>query len=152
MHMCVLMHVSLHAYEPVCVCLCVLDQRQWVSRVPPSLGENQAWHHSVWKANVFGPFPFHFTNIFSILPPPPPAWARRQGNQCQSERGDPVMNGPNQNDTDKGWRSDVGKMWKRSVAVGNGDRSERLWRFTETLLRARCRHQFNDRSLFSPVL
>lgn len=81
-----------------------------VSGVPPSLGVNQAWHHSLWKANVFGPFPFHFTHFFfffTLLP----EW-RRQGNQCQSKHGVPIMNRPNQNDTDKGRRSDVGKCGK----------------------------------------
>lgn len=65
----------------------------------------------------FGPFPFHFTELFffpfCFLQP---EW-RKQRNQCQSKRGVSIKNQPNRSDTDESWRSDVWQMWKRSVVV-----------------------------------
>lgn len=65
---------------------------------------------------------FHFTlPTFCFLPLCLSGEGR--GNQCQSKRGVPIMNRPNQSDTDKGWRSDAGKCGKGQSRLRRGRRT-----------------------------
>lgn len=68
----------------------------------------------------FGPFPFHFTSVFFFHLASPCLNGEGRGNQRPSKCGVPITARPNQNDTDEGWRADVGKCGKGQLWLCRG--------------------------------
>lgn len=132
---CMNAHVTACAWESACLSLrlCVYVYMHWSRASECILGLFLIRHPESGLAlfSLEGKcflVPFHFTLatfFFHFVSPLPDC--RGQRNQCPSKCGVSITTRPNQNDTDEGWRTDVGKCGKGQLWLWRGREQGQIW-------------------------